>query len=118
MTKCDVCGLDLVNDKCPAEKKYDQVNKNHYLIDEFDGFRYWTKNVFWRDFFIDKEKDKEFIPVKKSHLPVFKGDKETCKEGLRQEQERYDNGFVYVSEWVLIRGKKWKKGRWVKNLDT
>lgn len=112
--KCPVCGLDFVNGKCPAEKEYNSINPQHFLIWEEDGIRYWTYSPFWRDFFKDKEKDKEFIPVKKSYTHSFKADKETLKEALRQEKERYDNGFIYKSEWVKIRGKVWKKGRWIK----
>ncbi len=50
-SKCSVCGLELIDGKCPGEKKYDPRNKNHYLIAKFDGFLYWTNSVFWRDFF-------------------------------------------------------------------
>jgi hypothetical protein len=48
---CSICGLDLIKGKCSAEKKYNPKNQNHYLIANIDGVRYWTDNIFWRDFF-------------------------------------------------------------------
>ena len=33
---------------------------------------------------------------------------------LQEENEKYDIGFVYVSEDVTLFGKVWKKGRWIK----
>lgn len=49
--KCEHCGLELVNGICPAEMRYDEKNPNHYFISEVDDVIYWTKSVFWRDFF-------------------------------------------------------------------
>ena len=39
------------------------------------------------------------------------------KKALQQEKAHYENGYIYESKWYLIKGKKIKKGRWVKRPD-
>jgi len=116
MTKCHVCGLDMVNDKCPGEKEYSSNNPNHFFLWDEDGVRYWTTSPFLRNIFNPK-KEKFFVPVSRPGECKALANREALESGLKQEKVRYENGYVWEYTWVLIKGKKWKKGRWVKDVD-
>ena len=45
-------------------------------------------------------------------------DAEAWKRGIAQEQARYDDGYRYRREIVVIRGIERAKGRWCKVEDT
>ena len=93
--------------------------RGKYLITEIDGIVYSTDDIFWADFSTDihpiyskPEYTKEYYGLKREKwfynpklgniLTDVEATKESWKKGLKQEQQRYDDGFVY------------KKGRWIK----
>lgn len=85
-------------------------DKNHTTNDY--SIYYWYNKLFYDfDVHIDtyKHEPKERLD------PVYNVDKGTLKKALRNEAAHYENGYIYKSEWFLIRGKKLKKGRWVKD---
>lgn len=92
--------------------------KGKYVLDIIDNELYSTDsyelyNLYNRLFY--PEPVKEHIPIERSYDCHTKATKETWKKALQQEKEYYENGYIYKLEEVTIFGKKWKKGRWVKN---
>jgi len=91
--------------------------KGKYFLDEIDNDIFSTDsfelyNLYNKIFFN--------IPIK-NHVPIDKpvleseANRETWLKALEQEKAFYENGYVYESKLYRIRGKTWKKGRWVKD---
>ena len=114
VSKCSICGLDLVNGKCPAQRDYNPNNKQQHIIAEIDNVIYWTYSPFWRKFFKEEKKPAPQVTSVTSSAS-FPANKETWQKAIKQEISHYENGYVWESKWYKIRGKKVKKGRWVKN---
>ena len=93
--------------------------KGKYFIDEIDGVVFSTDsyelfNLYNKLFF--EEPEPLYLPKKNSFECDAKANRESFLKGIEQEKHRYKDGYKYVSEWYMIRGKRWKKGRWVKEV--
>lgn len=104
--------VDTVDKKNHKKYKYflDEIDDTEYYTNDYSLY-YWYNKIFY-DF--DVHIDKQVLPIEQPEISSSEANSETLKKALEQEKARYDAGYKYVSEWVMIRGKKWKKGRWVK----
>lgn len=106
--------------KIPCELKKPFIIEGQpckYLLDLIDGEIYGTDcyelyNLYCGMFF--EQKQKEHTVIESPFECPALATKESFNKGMEQEMERYKQGYRYVSEWVTIRGEKWKKGHWVK----
>lgn len=102
-----------------VDKKKDKKFK--YFLDEIDGIAYYTNDYslyYWHNkifYDFDVHLDRQFLPIPKPEISESKANGDTLKNAVKEEIAHYEAGYCYVNEWVINRGKKWKKGRWVRN---
>jgi len=87
----------------------DRVENNEYFTNDYSLY-YWYNKLFY-DF--DVHIDTYQHNPKDELAPVITANKDTLRKALKEEIAHYENGYIYKSEWFLIRGKTIKKGRWV-----
>jgi hypothetical protein len=87
----------------------DQVENNEYFTNDYSLYCWYNKLFYDFDVHIDTYQHNP----KDELAPVIAANKDALRKALREEIAHYENGYIYKSEWFLIRGKKVKKGRWV-----
>jgi hypothetical protein len=89
-----------------------------YFLDEIDGITYSTDSYAIYNFYVlqgmEKKPESERTPLERSFECTAPANKESFLKGLEQEKEHYAEGYRYILEWVRIRGKVHRKGRWIK----
>lgn len=99
-----------------SNTRYIVDKKNNYFLCEIDEIVYFTNSYEIYNLFYPR--------VFPRHIPIDIGrclckaeaNRESFLKGMEQEKKRYDDGYKYVSERVKIRGKLWKKGKWIKEV--
>ena len=97
--------------------------KGKYFIDEIDDIvystdsysAYWMYNMVFYDGY-DVHIDRvSYRPLKKLIEQHFPSDHKTFLKAMRDERLHYENGYIYKTKTVKIKGKEWQRGRWVKH---
>jgi len=64
--------------------------------------------------FFEKEPEPERIPIVNPFECKAPANRESWLKGLGQEKQRYAEGHSYKLEWVRLRGRVHRKGKWVR----
>lgn len=88
----------------------DQIDNIIYSTDSYELYSLFYKIVYDYDVHLDKKQD-----IFKKSFDSFPANKETWEKALQQEKNHYENGYIYKSKLYQIKGKRVKKGRWVKD---